>query len=430
MEESPRMRSGLTKEETRTSLEAFNWSATFRGVFDTICAATTFVFAGFVLSAGIPKEKMGFINSVVSLACIIQILSLLVLNRIEDKRRFVLSVALAEPLLMIAGVMAIPFLPQSVRIYALIVVVFMAAASLHLTRPVADDWLAATIPVEVRGRYLGRRFQFLTLSIIVTTLAAGQIAERIGKANTLGLALILAAGGVFGILSVLALRKATMPAVSANSRIRWGALRETWENRLFRRYISGLLIYNIPFYLAVPYYQVFNLKILHMRESVIAYMMAGYSIVKILTAPFCGRWLDRLGPRLTLYLCGPVYVLFFAAFTVSTPDRTWPVIVAWCAVGFTDAAYTILIASALYASVPHSPSRPAYFAINNLVGLATYGAGSLLAVPILEALEGVNWRFGPLQLDQFHAFFAGCTLLMIPCILSSQFFVGRGKVEG
>ena len=412
-------RSRLTKHETRRSLESFNWSLSFRSVFVTVCAGTSFVFTAFALSLGLPKERMGFITSLMSFACIIQTVSLIATTRVKDRKGFILSAAIAEPVLVMVAVVLVPYLPAGLRLFALGAAVFMAAASLHLTQPLTDEWLASTIPAEIRGRYLGRRFQIMSLVLIVTTLAVGAISEWIGKTNTVGLSKLLAAGGLFGVLSVLALRRATMPAVSATSRVEWRDIPRTFKGSAFRRYVLAVLIYSLPFLPSVPYYQVVNLEILRMRESFIGYMMGGYYIVKIVAMPWVGRYVDRKGARHAMLVFGPAYVLFFAGYALSTSGRVWPAVAAWAVAGVADAAYLVAMTGALYAAVPDDPARPAYFAVSNLFSLATYGLGAVAAVPILEALQGVHLTIGPVRLEQFQCFFALCTVLMVPCIFGA-----------
>jgi len=421
--------SRLTPSETRDALELFNWSAGLRTFYDSVCGGTTFVFVAFALSLGLPKERMGLITSVASVACVAQMLSLALTNYVRDKKAFVLSVGLAEPVLVIAMVLSVPFLPRWMRLGALAGAVFFAAASLHLTRPMADNWVATVIPAGLRGRYLGRRFQAISACTIISTLIAGYVAERVDKSNSFGLGCILAVGGLFGIFSILALRGASMPALSFAARVSRRDLVKVFRSTEFRQYLYGTLIYNIPFTVAVPYYQVFNLRVLQMRESVIALMMSGYFVTKILTTPVLGRYADRKGARWTMFLFAPIYAAFFAMFVLSVPGRIWPVVVAWTVVGMADGAYGVALTSALYATVPSSLSRPAYFAVANLATIGIFAIGSLAAIPILHALRGVSLSVGPLVLGQFHCFYGLCALAMVGAAFGAGFMPARREAR-
>ena len=182
---------------TRRSLTWFNLNAMLRGMFDILCGGTTFMFVAFALALGIPGEKMSRFTLAASLGCLFQIIVLLVLKKVFDRKRFIIRLGLVEPVVLIAGVLVVPFLPPAFRLYVLVATVFVAAAFLHMTRPIMDDWVSSTIPAGIRGRYLGRRMQLLSLTLIATMLLAAWAGDLVGKNNVWGLATLLSAGGVF-----------------------------------------------------------------------------------------------------------------------------------------------------------------------------------------------------------------------------------------
>ena len=112
-------------------------------------------------------------------------------------------------------------------------------------------------------------------------------------------------------------------------------MHDVFRSKPFRNYVLAVLIYNLPFILACPYYQVFNLTIMNMKTSLIAYMSIAYAFVRVVTTPYCGRLLDRRGPRYILLVSGPFYALFFFAFMFGGPARVWPVFLGWMAMGVT-----------------------------------------------------------------------------------------------
>ncbi|OGV68364.1 MAG: hypothetical protein A3K19_28075 [Lentisphaerae bacterium RIFOXYB12_FULL_65_16] len=421
----------LTKTETRHALSAFNLAVGLRSVFDTVCGGTTFVFVGFALSLGLANERMGFITSILSFACLLQMLTLVLLGRIRDRKRFIIGLGVAEPLLLIVTVLALPFLPPAMRLPGLAVAAFVAAALLHLTRPLADDWLAVTIPAELRGRYLGRRFQASHVCMIATTLVAGWVVERHVHGSTRGLALVLAAGGVFGVLAVLALRPVTMPGTTAATAIAAADLRGIWSHRPFRHYLLAVFLFNLPFYFACPYYQVFQLRVLNMGESLIGYMQCGYMLVKIAVLPLAGRLAERVGPRRVALVCGVLYTLFFLIYPLSSAGHVWPAVAAWLLAAIPDGLYNVALMAAMFQAIPeNSPSRPAFFAVSNLVTLVFYGLGAQIAVLILEGIKTVTVTVGPFSFGHFHLYYLGCAALMAVAQFAAFWFADRPRPVG
>jgi MFS family permease len=412
----------LTKRETRESLAWFNWNISLRGAFETICGGTTMVFVAFALVIGVPPDAMGYFIAIISCACIVQLLGMPLTNRVRRRKRFILTVALVEPLLLIAAVLVTPWLPPALRPVSLGLAVFVAAACLHLTRPFSDDWLATTIPSGLRGRYIGRRIRVSSIAIIASTLAVGGGVELLGKDNAAGLAALLILGAVFGVAAALMLAKATKPVVQEPAMFAVADLRSVWRTGPFVRLTIGTVLLMLPFYFAGAYYQVFNLQVAEMRPWLIAAMGMGYLVVKLLLTPWLGRVCDRVGSRPMFWVMAPIYAAFFLCFPFAEPGRTWPIILAWAFVGVADGIYGVAAPAALYGTIPAQGSRPAYFAVYNLISLGCFAVGGVLAVPLLGVLHQIDWSWGPAQLGGYHLFYALCGLVMIPCTAAVLLF--------
>ncbi len=415
----------LNKQETRESLGWFNWNVSLRGAFETIGGGTTLVFTAFALAIGVPRDAMGYFTAVISCACIVQLLGMPVAGRVRQRKRFILAVAVAEPLLLIAAVLVTPWLPPELRPLSLGVAVFTAAACLHLTRPFSDDWLATTIPSGLRGRYIGRRIRISSFAIVASTLAVGAGVEVLGKDNADGLAFLLVLGALFGVGAALTLARATKPVVREPATFAMSDLLVVWRTRPFVRLTVGTVLLMLPFYFAGAYYQVFNLEVARMRPWLIAAMGVGYLLVKLLLTPALGRICDRVGPRPLLWAMCPIYVAFFLCFPLVEPGRVWPLIAAWAFVGVADGIYGVAAPAALYGTIPAEGSRPAYFAVYNLISLGCFAVGGVLAVPLLGVLHTIDWSWGPAQLGGYHLFYTLCGLVMIPCTAAVLLFPPR-----
>lgn len=165
-----------------------------------------------------------------------------------------------------------------------------------------------------------------------------------------------------------------------------------------------------------------------MRPGLIAAMGVGYLLMKLILTPWLGGICDRVGPRPMLWIAAPIYAAFFLCFPFAEPGRAWPIIVAWAFVGVADGIYGVAAPAALYGTIPAQGSRPAYFAVYNLVSLSCFAVGGVLAVPLLGLLTQIDWSWGPAQLGGYHLFYALCGLVMIPCTAAVLLFpAGRLK---
>lgn len=405
----------LSKMETRTSLAWFNWNLSLRGIFETICGGTTMVFVAFALSIGVPKNMMGYFSAAISVACVVQLLCLPLVSRVRNRKRFILTAASIEPLLLIFAVAITPFLPIALRSISLGIAVFLAAACLHLTRPFSEDWLATTIPSGLRGRYIGRRIRLSSLAIIAATLVVGYVVNIIGTENSVGLAILMIVGAGFGVAAALTLTRATMPVSNQSAQFDISSMREVLGTKPFMRLLMALVLFNLPFFLGVAYYHVFNLEVLKMSPWLISCMGVGYLLVKLFATPWFGKMCDRTGARKMLWATGPIYVVFFLCFSLAEPGRMWPMALAWAFVALADGIYVVAITAVLYGSIPEQGLRPAYFALYNLVILGSFAIGGVLAVPLLPLLQQIDWSWSVFNLRGYHLFYAIMGVLMIPC---------------
>lgn len=398
----------------RSSLESFNRNTSLRAIFETICGASGFVFVNFALGLGVPKEQMGYVAAIASLACLLQMPGVFLTNSIRDKKGFTITLGLVEPVIMIASVLCLPFLAPPWRPPFLLIAVFAAGGTLHLTRPTTDEWFASVIPGGIRGRYLGRRLQIMSVTIVLSMIAAGHLSQSLDRTRPLPFALLMAVGGLFGILAVLALRRADMPAISTEGRVHLSDLPAIWKTRPFVRVVAACLLYNTTFYFAMPYYQVFYLQVMGMKESRIGYMLGIYFAIKILLSPRLGRMIDRIGVRHAVAMTIPIYTLFFASFVFCGPERAWPVWVAWAFTAVADATFFMAVTTALYDSIPSSQARRAYFVVYNLTSFGAIAVGAAAAAWILGRMAGIGFAVGSFRVEPLHLLFACCAIGMVP----------------
>ncbi len=400
------------RDATRQSLTAFNRNVLFRAVFDIVCGPTSFIFVAFVLSLGVPGESMGRLAAVASFGSVTQILLLPIITRTERKRA-IIGIGMTEPLLVMATVLMVPLLPPGYRLYALMGAIFSAAAFLSITRPVMDDWQAATIPETLRGRYLGRRIQMMGFVTIASMLAAGSLGDWAGQQGAGGLSLLLAAGCGFGLLAILSLVHAHDSGGGSVTPVDVHHIPRVFRTRDFRRLMIGSALYNIPFFFGCPFYQVLNKQVLGMTNTNIAWMMTAYCVAKMIMSRSAGRLLDRFGARRIAVAVGPLYALFFLLLPLATADRHWPIYLAWALAGPVDAAFGLCIQTGLMGAVPAQGARPAYFAVSNIVSLGLYGIGGPLAEAVMRHIGPGVWTVGPLEIGRYHLLYAACGVMML-----------------
>jgi len=223
---------------------------------------------------------------------------------------------------------------------------------------------------------------------------------------------------------------AKLPTVSAMSTVSTRELFTVLLHRPYRRFVLAILLYNLPFFFVLPFYNVYYLEVLQLNFTTISIIQIMYFVVKIPALRFWGRIADRIGGTTVVVAVGPIYVFLFVAMALAEPHRVWPIYAAWTVAAFADAGFAVASNSLLYGSVPQVRSRQAYFATWNLLSLGLYGVGGAMAVPLLHAMSDVRFNIGFVSIGQFQAFFLLAAILMaitmfIPLLLKDRAPTGR-----
>jgi hypothetical protein len=410
---STRQPTGLTKTQTRSTIASLNWNTGLRTVFGTVSSPASFIFVAFALKIGVGKEQIGWIASMANAACLMQIAGLVVINRVHSKKRMVVGLSMAEPLLLLIAIITIPFLPAAWRVIALIIATFASAALLNLTRPLSDDWTAAAIPAGLRESFMGRRSEILSVVGIATTLISGYAADKVGVLGTNGLVVLLAIGAAIGIGAALPLRRAVLPSITARASIGAADLKAVWQDQVFLRYFGVIMTINLPFFLATPYYQVFNLSVLKLSLTHIAFITVGYQVVRVFVSRTCAKWVGRLGiERMLTFIC-VLYIVFFSLYVMAAAAGAWPIYLAWMITAVADTTLNIAHISAFYRILPHTPARSAYFAMYNIIALTLASLGAMVSIPILNGFKRLAFSFNGWTFNNFHCLYALATVIMI-----------------
>ena len=404
-----------------------NWAVMWRSLFDVTCSGGSSLFALFVLSVGVQREDMGYVVAAGSIACLLQALCLAMLNRVSNRKRYVIALGVVETVSFPLMVVLVPFLPQAMRLWVISAGVLMAAACVHLTRPLTDEWLASLIPPGLRSGFISRRFQIMNLGFIVGLIGVGLVDIFLGEKPALDLrqnlgdlsitwvlAAMLLIGAFCGLMSVILLSRAHMSHISLESTFRWRDLKIMLRVRPYIRFLVMIMLLNVPFALPMSYYAVFNLDEVGMPLWMATAMFLGYMIVKTLFLRPAGYLVGRFGPRRLMLSFVPAYILFFVVLVAAGPGRPWPVFVAWGICAAADGLWVVATQVALYGTVPERGARQAYFALYNIGAWTLLGVGGLVAVRVMHALKDVTLTIGPVTLTQFQILFASSAVLMIP----------------
>ena len=322
-------RETLSPDECRRAIRRAYANAAIWAIGNGLVSSTLVVYLA--LSVGARNFQSAVIFAAPSLAGLLRLSVPAILARFGHRKAFCIATYLAS-----ASVLSlVPLSAMLLRVGERAPVALVSAWCVyHLFEYCGTvalwSWLGDLVPRRIRGRFCGRREQFLTggrlVGIAVTiSLSIGWELISPESPRVYPLALSAACGAVFILLAVLPL--ALMPGVeylpSAVPRLPWRNVLRAMSQRPYRQLVlfSGAFAFvngitqaaqgtYPPRVLDVPY---------HGLQTLLATMRAGQMAI----APTMGRWCDAFGSRPVMIVSQLVVATGPLFLFMATRERWW-----------------------------------------------------------------------------------------------------------
>jgi len=376
------------------------------------------VFLLFLDELGLPKAQIGLLLSLLPFSGLLALGSAPVATRLGRKRVFVTCWGSRK--IVAAGLLLLPWVlarwGHAGSLVYLVVVIAIFAVLRAVAETVWYPWLQEVVPDRVRGRFGATSTLVTTLVSCLTLAAAGQALK--GHHGLHVFLVLIAAGCVFGVLSVLAMlpvpggqpQPQRDPGDQHLTNMR-GALRD----RNFVLYLAGLGSVTVGTLLYLSFLPLFLKQALGLPSGVVVTLEALIMVGGAVSALLWGFAADRVGSRPVLMSAAAMTLLIPLGWLLL--PRQAPHLVVWCA-----ALYLVhgmaLNGAALGAGrlllndvVPvrqNTAYTALYYAWIGLVG----GVAPLLAGALLQTGGGWHVPLGWLTVDAHAVLFALAAVLI------------------
>ena len=298
-------------------------------------------------------------------------------------------------------VAAIPWLvPQESAWGALLGVLGLSALAAQVATPAVLAWFADIIPRRIRGRYLSRRAQVGQVAGVVVTLLTGYSLDLSGalgdRALLRTISFAFAVAAVSGVLDFVCLVPVPDPRPHhPHPGLRlWTLLRQPLANREFRLYLgfNATLIFAIGFIGQFVWLYVFDVVGFSNTHANLLLVVIPL-LVAMLSYPFWGRVMDRVGRRPVLLVAGFLIVHGAVGWIFVTKTNWWVgyitvLLATWAWPGVELANLNFLLG--MSESKQGRGLGSAYVAITSVVVAIAGTLSGLFGGAVAHALEG--WR--------------------------------------
>ncbi|MBM3303901.1 MAG: MFS transporter [Candidatus Aenigmarchaeota archaeon] len=319
------------------------------GVFEGVSASMMFAITNayltlFALALGATSLEIGMI---VAIPAILSMLAYLPAAYIVESSSHRNRLAAATAFLSRGSWLLVAVVPlfAAGRLFWLLAFVCFLSLFDSFIGPSWASLMGDIVPEHRRGRYFGRRNTLCKIAALATVFIAGFVLDFFGGLT--GFSIIFAAAGVFGLLTAFFFSRFPEFKYRAKERINISIdTRGAFSNRMFRRFILMMFVWQLGVSISAPFMNVFIVKEMGAAYYWVSILILVSGIAGIAGPARLGSMADRFSHRSIMIICafGAAFIPLLYIFSTA-PEHIIPVSIlsgiAWA--GFDLAAFNYLL---------------------------------------------------------------------------------------
>lgn len=385
---------------------------------------------------GFSDAAIGIISSLISLTCVFQLLSMLVVQRICNTKKYSMTLQ-AIGRLMFMSLYLIPFLPFAKEYRGALIVAGIVLAYLcyYLATAVTFKWGNSYVDPKKRAEFSAVKEMVSLILGMIVTMVVGYVMDAFEAADNLEGGFIFCAVAILifatcDLTCLLLIKNDIKPKAKQETVPMKVVLQNTIGRKGFRNIIILSTLYNIAVYFSVGFLSTYRLNAHELAFSVATvelFNVLGSGVRFLISKPF-GRYSDRKsfskGIELGMSLAAASFVL--SVFTM--PETRYLAVVQILLYHMASAGVGQNMLNITYNFVDMKYFVQASAIKSALGGLCGFGA-SLLGSALLTAMqEGGNQLFG-LRVYGQQVLSLVTALLIAVCILFNRKVVQKEKIK-
>ncbi len=320
--------------EYKRSRKAYVSYCTFE-YFITILIGDVFL-AKLLTYAGMEDWLIGIISSIVSLACLFQLFSLLMVGKVQSFKKTIMIFAPLSQLLFMT-MFVVPFLPVSSQAKSLIITILLVAAYFfhYLIASMIFKWANSFVNPKERGVFSAGKEMISLAAGIIFTLAVGYVVDTLELMNNLRGGFLFIAGAILVCSAVafisLVLIKKRADHLAEEEKKEKHSLRDVMNNTLgnksFRSIVIMSSMWNIARYLTLGFMGIFKTKELLLSVTVVQVINMAANILRLIVSKPFGKYSDKTSYASGIRLALIITAIGFAANMFTNENWIWGVVI-------------------------------------------------------------------------------------------------------
>lgn len=414
--------------DLREDLSRAAWSASL-GIVFFVCLNGA-PFAGFVRHLGVGDFMYGILMGLPVMSGLFQVMAAYVLEKTGARKKLFIIGGILQRLSIIPVVILPLIIPEELKGLTISFIVFfllISAIGGAFNGVTSISWMAALVPLKIRGRFFSQRQMMFTLTGLIGGLLASFILDHIG--GFAGFAVVFTIVVIFAVLDIVGyIRIHDPPMVKSQYRIPpIKVANEVLRHPNFRRYLIFWAVWVFGVSMSGPFFSAYMLDYLNMSYlEITIFTQVTSNLLTILIVRKWGNLIDAFGNKPVLRICGSVGAVMPLFWLLATPENYIAIPLIHIAIGLFWNGID-LTSNNLVMGLSPDENRSYYIAsfsmVTSLVGsILAYAFGGLFMEVTGEWIEGLNTVFLGRRLNNYHMLFIlsaiirfiGITFLLSP----------------
>ena len=259
----------------------------------------------FAVALGATNLQIGLLSSITQLVpSLTQLKAADITERFGSRKKIIVFSVLSQASLLLP-IAIIPFLPQSLRIIALICLCTVYLSFGAFANPAWGSLMANLVPAKMRGSFFSNRSRLIGLVTVASSFLAGYILHLFQKQSITGFTIIFFLAMISRYISCYFLSKMYEPRLEIRREHYFSFI--DFARRLnkgnFGKYVIFHSSFSFAVYLASPFFPVFMLRDLGFSYITYTILTTTVPIASMLAVSYWGRRADIIGNRWIIRVC-------------------------------------------------------------------------------------------------------------------------------
>lgn len=387
-------------------------------VRDGVASQSMAIFTGgafliaFAVKLGASNFVIGLLAAVGPLAQLLQLPSILLVERLRNRRAIaVISAGIGR--LFWLPIILIPFVfNENIRVPILLVSLGLSSALAAVSSCSWNSWMRDLIPQNILGAFFSRRMRISTgVGIVLSFLAAFYVdnwKKLFAEYELQGYSILFLAGLAAGMLGIYFLSRIPEKRM-AQTGDKPSLLRlfgRPFRDENFRKLITFLCSWNFAVNLAGPFFMVYMLRRLGLSMSLIIGLGIVSQVMNFAFLRIWGKFTDLYSNKSVLAISGPLFIFSILAWVFTTmPEKyflTVPLLILiHILMGLSSAGVSLATGNISLKLAPEGQAT-AYLATSSVFGSLAAGIAPILGGKFADFFAGreIAWTLkytGPVR---------------------------------